>query len=686
MGSVLTMEQGALLQPPLPIHEYSLHAEPDFHDNFSGHAPPNSYAVGGAVDNRRHGPMSQPTAPSFAFAASHHPSGTRFVSDRGVASEASTNFHGASHFTDSSSTSISASPAATASSVPYTSYATNHYTSTPGLAGSVQLPQAFSPGFPPGTRVPSILDGATPGALPLPHRSDILAAPGLGDRDAYTIVATPPIGRSQLPASHPSFGPYSETPRTTFTSVHHGLTSTYQAPMASTSPYSASQNESHNFPWPELECVLELTCEGQLVTPDIHAKVEKGFFQASNDRKWTCYRRNYFSVACHFELFPNISNGRMYLKRNNTQEQIQAMGIRLSAAVDGTNGKTIELVQHTPKRDQGPKTKIEITKLSPYTPTGRNNHSVSPRGVYQLPIDTFHATGNATGPYLPLQNTNDDDNSSSSAQTSHVSSNYGGYGSATSQLQAPGQNTNHTFERVQFKSATANNGKRRASQQYFHLIVELFADVRKDGADRPVWVKVAQRTSEKIVVRGRSPSHYQNEGQNGQTGRGNASGGGSYSGAPSQAYGSMNPGGFRSSTAGYGNGLGGGGTGYRSHYGMAHHSDGSGSSPGSVDEGAADLDHPGDVLMTDAERTNIQQNDEYQYFPGPIYEGVPQILPPLAKVEGNARYSTEPRQYAVKAEYSDAVPGAQWTANACSRFQGVDTSRGYFPLLSPDCS
>lgn len=517
------------------------------------------------------------------------------------------------------------------------------------------------------------LDGPAQGALPLPHRSDLLTTPGLGEREAYTVVATPPLGRSQLPVTHPSFGQYSETPRTAFSSMHHGLTA-YQAQMASTSPYSTSQNESHNFPWPELECVLELTCEGQSVTPDIHAKVEKGFFQAYNDRKWTCYRRNYFSVACHFELFPNISNGRMYLKRNNAQEQIQAMGIRLSAAVDGTNGKTIELVQHTPKRDQGPKTKIEITKLSPYAPTGRNDHSVSPRGVYQVPMGTFHATGNAPGPYLPLQSSSDDDSSpSSSQQTPHVPSNYGGYGSAASQLQVPGHNTSHTFERVQFKSATANNGKRRASQQYFHLIVELFADVRKEGADRPVWVKVAQRTSEKIVVRGRSPSHYQNEGQNGQTGRGNAGGGSSYSGAPNHAYHSMNPGGFRSSTAGYGNGLG-GGTGYRSHYGMAHNSDGSGSSPGSVDEGAADPDHHGgDALMSDAERANIQQNDEYQYFPAPIYEGVPHILPPLAKVDSSSRYSTEPRQYAVKAEYADAVPGAQWTVNGCSRFQGKDT-------------
>ncbi|KAJ2491033.1 hypothetical protein IWW47_005089, partial [Coemansia sp. RSA 2052] len=59
------------------------------------------------------------------------------------------------------------------------------------------------------------------------------------------------------------------------------------------------------------------------------------------------------------------------------------------------------------------------------------------------------------------------------------------------------------FERLQFKTATANNGKRRAAQQYYVLAVDLLADC--DGGERCV---VASAASAPIVVRGRSPGHY----------------------------------------------------------------------------------------------------------------------------------------------------------------------------------
>ncbi|KAK4544080.1 hypothetical protein LTR36_004578 [Oleoguttula mirabilis] len=466
--------------------------------------------------------------------------------------------------------------------------------------------------------------------------------------------------------------------------------------MASASGYGSSQTESMNFPWPTLEVLLDMTCEGQAVTPEVHAKVEKGFFLSTTDQKWTCYRRNYFSVGCHFELHPSINNGRLFLKRNNNQEQIQAMGMRLSAAVDGSGGKSIELIQHTPKRDNGPKNKIEVTKVSPTPSAGRGEHTVSPHGIYQVPMSTFHATGAVPGPFLPLQNSGESSGSSSSGHTPQLSSQYPYSASAASHLPAPGQHTMHTFDRVQFKQATANNGKRRASQQYFHLIVELFADVRKDGSETPVWVKVAQRSSEKIVVRGRSPSHYQNEGNHGQPGRGgSASGGSGYSTSSGTTYGNMNAGGFRSSAGTYGGGASGAG-GYRAnHYGVHPSSDGdnSGSSPGSVDEGAVDTDHPIDTIMSEAERAEIQGYEGYQYYPSTIYEGVAQqqqqqqqTLPPLAKVESLGRYTSDPRQYAVKAEYADAVPGAQWAVGGCGRFQGVESSRGYYPDLSANYS
>ncbi|KAK3697404.1 hypothetical protein LTR37_017466 [Vermiconidia calcicola] len=513
-------------------------------------------------------------------------------------------------------------------------------------------------------------------------------------------MGPPPLGlnpiRSPIAGAHATdrrhqlspngYGSYTDTPRSVASlsglnlSPGSGYQPTHMATSSSQS-YQNGQNDCSAFPWPNLEVLLEMTCEGNQVTPEVHAKVEKGFFLAQLDQKWTCYRRNYFSVTCSFELHPNINNGRIHLKRNNTTEQVRAMGMRLSAAVDGSTGKTIDLIQHTPKRDAGPKTKIEVVKVSPSPITGRQEHTLSPHGVYQVPMSTFHPTGSIPGPLLPLQHASDPGSSPSPTTADARPSGYP-YAAPGSHLPLPGRGTTHTFERVQFKSATANNGKRRASQQYFHLIVELFADVRKGGSSSPTWVKVAQRVSEKIVVRGRSPSHYQNEGQNTQGGRGTGStGGGGYSSGGGMGYGGHNPGGFRSSNGGYGGSIG-SSNGYRStQYGVHMSSGDSASSPESVEGGAADSDHPMDTPMTDADRGGIQDIEGYAYHPGPIYETIPNQLP-LPKIESSARYSTEPRQYAVKAEYADAIPGPHWQLNGCGRFQGFESSRGYFPDLS----
>ena len=71
--------------------------------------------------------------------------------------------------------------------------------------------------------------------------------------------------------------------------------------------------------------------------------------------------------------------------------------------------------------------------------------------------------------------------------------------------------SSHTFERIQFQKATANNGKRRAQQQFYHLKVELLADVSSPTSSTPSWEIITIRVSEGIIVRGRSPSHYKAE-------------------------------------------------------------------------------------------------------------------------------------------------------------------------------
>ncbi|EME38377.1 hypothetical protein DOTSEDRAFT_48613 [Dothistroma septosporum NZE10] len=589
---------------------------------------------------------------------------------------------------------MSISPSSAASSLAYTNYHQNHCTAVPSYGAPVPLPQAFVPSAYANSRVPPILDSSGMLPPPYPIRSPLSSSTHATERETYT---TPSLARPQLsPGGYqPGFASYPETPRSALSSItglslsnaSYPYTSGHHSQMASPT-YGNQQNDCGNFPWPNLEIHAEMTCEGQAVTPEVHAKVEKGFFLSTVDTKWTCYRRNYFSVQCHFELHPNITNGRMQLKKNNSahSETIQAMGMRLSAAVDGSAGKNIELVQHTPKRDAGPKNKIDIVKVSP-TPSngGRGEHTVSPHGIYQVPMSTFHATGSIPGPNLPFQNLPEPGSPpTAAAQASQTSSNYPYSASTASHLPLPGQAANHIFERVQFKQATANNGKRRASQQYFHLIVELYADVRKNESDAPSWVKVAHRVSEKIVVRGRSPSHYQNEGQNCNGRTGSSGGSSSYStagGAPT--YGGIGSGGFRASSTGYTGGLA--GASYRSNtYGFHPSPEHSGSSASSVDGGAQDSDYPPDAVMSDTERSEFQNRDEYRYYPGTIYEGVPQGGLPLPKIESTARYSTDPSSWAVKHESYDTSAGVQqqWPVNGLSRFQGVDSSRGFYPDLA----
>ncbi|KAI9476194.1 MAG: hypothetical protein EXX96DRAFT_576149 [Benjaminiella poitrasii] len=176
----------------------------------------------------------------------------------------------------------------------------------------------------------------------------------------------------------------------------------------------------------------------------INAKMDRGFFRADQD--WTCYRRNYFQVSATFDV-----RGTNYMLQtpevpclvrteNGEIHQADFFSIGITARVSG-NDKKIELVQHTPKRDKGPQMVPEPRIVS----AGGNLH-----------------------------------------------------------LASVGSNHNIvTFERMQFKTATANNGKRRAAQQYYEIVVDLYANTSIGKR-----FQVASCTSAPLVVRGRSPGHY----------------------------------------------------------------------------------------------------------------------------------------------------------------------------------
>lgn len=435
------------------------------------------------------------------------------------------------------------------------------------------------------------------------------------------------------------------------------------------------------------------------VQVELDANIDKGFFQTDPDQDWTCYRRNYFSVACSYSLKPyyNPTSEPLYLQSN----RIQAFAMCISARVDGEDGKVIDLVQHTPKRDKGPMGRPEKVKLTPH-PSG--SHGIYDAGGGISPSSQL------TGPeYEPVY--------------------------APSAPAQQHSQTTATFDRIQFKSATANNGKRRAAQQYYHILVELFADVPNSQSSMNPWVRVASRISAPMVVRGRSPGHYSEDRRSSSTSMG--PGGGS-SGDSGGSQGNSNTAGPSGAMRGGISGLPfsgssrvGSGT-YRSHQNSQHEplSD-SPSKPSSSSSGYSvrmmPLERPRDLVLTKEETSAIDDHDGYLYFPSPLAE-IPDngrfMRPQLPSVNSSA-FKTESllaasqydssygyvdnpsvrqqigleRRTSIKEENDESHTGFSWLQStdnrqshsnsaqsntnylrSCGRFQGVESSRGYYPV------
>jgi meiosis-specific transcription factor NDT80 len=445
-----------------------------------------------------------------------------------------------------------------------------------------------------------------------------------------------------------------------------------------------------------------MDAQGSQVFAELHAKIDKGFFKADQD--WTCYRRNYFSVACSYSLKPPYTPGSdtLFIQRANgtSREPLRALAICITARVSGDDARPIDLVQHTPKRDKGPLGRPQKIRLMP-CPSGSS-------GVYSEP----------SGP------------SPSSQLSPDYESSYGA--SSPNSQQTP---TLASFDRIQFKNATANNGKRRAAQQYFHIVVELFAEVPGRESTETQWTKVASRTSAPMVVRGRSPGHYQDDRRGSSTNMGPGGGsGGDSTGGPREpsANGSSGPSRSGLSSMPFSSSSRLGGSTYLSHHASMEHSPPGSSSSGSSgyngDPGMV-IDRPGAPAPSPEEVTNIEEYDGYQYYPGPLYEtnansfamrpqlppvrssmtkpgiqhpslnqdvsfglfsrspgihdGRPESEnPPKPEHGGNTSVGGGAAQYASSSRSWTSTSGNvhSFGGRGCGRFQGVDTSLGYYPM------
>ncbi|PWY73726.1 p53-like transcription factor [Aspergillus heteromorphus CBS 117.55] len=330
---------------------------------------------------------------------------------------------------------------------------------------------------PPANMSPSVQSqgGAVPGSASIMGRND--SYPG-----TYTLHrgSFPPLSSLDIAR----LSPYTTTPRALESSVDRNSSMLFSQPgsmLMDPVQQRLPQPIADAPPFNET-CALHTIVSGNQsmpIKPEIQAKIHKGFFQV--DEKWTCYRRNYFSISCSFSLHP-WAHAPLFLKfADQAADPILAFSMSISAIVNAQIGEPRELVQHTPKRDKQSEKKPEKVVLQPCQPPPLVlNHSGSSNSSQH----GFPLTSQSAG--LPME--------------------YSAYAGTTQPSQPP---TQHTFERIQFQKATANNGKRRAQQQYYNLVVELYAQIAgPPGSTENQYVKVARRLSHPMVVRGRSPGHY----------------------------------------------------------------------------------------------------------------------------------------------------------------------------------
>jgi meiosis-specific transcription factor NDT80 len=412
---------------------------------------------------------------------------------------------------------------------------------------------------------------------------------------------------------------------------------------------------------------LQYIADSGSITPikcDINGAIDKGFFLADNE--WTCYRRNYFSCTCSFSLSPTQYPGSQiqYVCDGNVW-QVRNFLMSISATVADDGKQSIELVQHTPKRDKGPTAKPDRVPLAARQPMSHQSLGTS---LYHS-HDHNPLVGPGRGVYDPT--------------TVFPNS-----------QQGPNNfPTEHTFERIQFKQATANNGKRRAAQQYYHLCIELWAEC-SNHPDQ--CVKVATKQSAKMIVRGRSPGHYSDNRRN-STSNGPGGSAGSLSGFPNGMLGQDFP-----PSAGLPG----------SSFGGPYEPRGGPPAPPGLHynpmRGPRDI--PPEAYVSPEDDKSIHMTKEYQYYPGTIYEGqqdsrhgIAMFTHPTHRtndhsmMSGTMGASFDSHSARVKNESEGGIgaghgggmlpsifsPGPGVSTRRCQPFEGKHTSSPYYPTMMP---
>ena len=220
---------------------------------------------------------------------------------------------------------------------------------------------------------------------------------------------------------------------------------------------------------------------GIQVLADIHARFVLKKKAARQRDFWILYRRNYFGIQGSYSLegLPDSSQEEtLYLYRNNDEPRpIQALFMCMRGVVETEEGPEIKIVVFNAKRKP-----LHVGKEPP---------AIEPRRMKPLTEGSTRFYAKSTGDRQDHMN-------------------------------VP---MNHTFHRNQFRAATQNNGARRTEQQFYHILLELKAEIMVDGV--PALFTVCSKMSEPLVVRGRCPLSFKDRDHRGKTSGRDRSGTGS---------------------------------------------------------------------------------------------------------------------------------------------------------------
>lgn len=210
---------------------------------------------------------------------------------------------------------------------------------------------------------------------------------------------------------------------------------------------------------------------GVQVPVDIKAQFVLKKKAARQRNCWILYRRNYFNIQGSYKLKPLLDSSpdeTLYLYQSKPNPKpIQALFMCMRGVVGREASSEIKIVVFNAKRKP--------------IHEGKEPPPIAPQRMKPLTDGSTKYYAKSTGD-----------------RQDHIN--------------VP---MNHTFNRNQFRAATQNNGARRTEQQFYHILLELKAEIIVDGL--PQLFTVASKMSEPLVVRGRCPLSFKGKDKDGHT-------------------------------------------------------------------------------------------------------------------------------------------------------------------------